>query len=97
MAVNLADDLSKRAKEAADAELLQIFNATGIDLSSLPPVATAADLAVVLRTTTAALAQDRHRSKGCPFVRIGGPGSRRVRYLRADVARFLAANRDAFA
>jgi len=47
--------------------LQEIFNTTGLDLSDLPSVATTADLAVVLRTTTAALAQDRHRKKGCPY------------------------------
>nr|WP_232425857.1 helix-turn-helix domain-containing protein [Mycobacterium sp. JS623] len=42
-----------------------------------------------MATTEAALAQDRYRRGGIPYVKFG----RRVRYLRADVARYLAANR----
>jgi hypothetical protein len=55
----------------------------------LPAVATAAQVALVVQTTVDALAQDRYRRRGIPHVKIGG----RVRYLRADVVRFLAANR----
>jgi hypothetical protein len=43
----------------------------------------------VIQTTADALAQDRYRGKGIPFVKIGG----RVRYLREDVLAYLAANR----
>jgi hypothetical protein len=62
---------------------------TGIDLSTLPAIATARELAPVMGTTEAALAQDRYRRGGIPYVKF----RRRVRYLRADVARYLVANR----
>jgi hypothetical protein len=55
----------------------------------LPSVATAAQVAQVVQTTVDALAQDRYRRRGMPHVKIGG----RVRYLRADVLKFLADNR----
>ncbi|VBA60517.1 hypothetical protein LAUMK191_05563 [Mycobacterium attenuatum] len=55
----------------------------------LPPVAKAEQVAVVVQTTVDALAQDRYRRRGIPYVKIGG----RVRYLRADVLKFLADNR----
>ena len=55
----------------------------------LPPIATAPQVAAVLQTTADALAQDRYRRRGVPFVKVGG----RVRYLRADVLGYLAANR----
>ncbi|MBI2700044.1 MAG: helix-turn-helix domain-containing protein [Mycobacterium sp.] len=55
----------------------------------LPPVATAGQVAKVVQTTVDALAQDRYRRRGIPFVKIGG----RVRYLREDVLKFLADNR----
>lgn len=55
----------------------------------LPPVATATQVARVVQTTPDALAQDRYRRRGIPFVKIGG----RVRYLREDVIEYLTANR----
>lgn len=55
----------------------------------LPPIATAAQVAKVVQTTVDALAQDRYRRRGIPHVKIGG----RVRYIRSDVLKFLAANR----
>jgi hypothetical protein len=55
----------------------------------LPAVATAPQVAAVFQTTEDALAQDRYRGRGIPFVKIGG----RVRYLREDVLAYLAANR----
>jgi hypothetical protein len=76
--------------EAPDAELMKLFLDTGIDLSVLPPVCTAAELAPVIRTSEAALAQDRYRKRGIPYITTG---SKRIRYLRVDVARFLIANR----
>jgi hypothetical protein len=42
-----------------------------------------------LQKTVDALAQDRYRDRGIPYIRVG----RRIRYLRADVARYLIANR----
>ena len=56
----------------------------------LPDISTAKQLAELLQTTEAALAQDRYCGQGVPFIRIG----RRVRYLKSDVLAFLAANRD---
>ncbi|OBB18546.1 hypothetical protein A5761_08665 [Mycolicibacterium setense] len=55
----------------------------------LPPVATAAQVATIVQTTVDALAQDRYRRRGIPYVKIAG----RVRYLREDVLNYLAANR----
>lgn len=73
---------------AAD-ELAQLYSDTGIDLSALPPICTPEELAPVIRTTVGALANERYRRVGIPYIRHG----RRIRYLRVDVARFLAANR----
>jgi hypothetical protein len=55
----------------------------------LPSVAKAEQVAVVMQTTVDALAQDRYRDRGIPYVKVGG----RVRYLREDVIGYLAANR----
>jgi hypothetical protein len=55
----------------------------------LPSVAKSEQVAGVLQTTAEALAQDRYRRRGIPYVKIGG----RVRYLREDVLGYLAANR----
>jgi hypothetical protein len=72
-------------------ELLELFHQTGIDLSHLPPIMTTAQLAPALEMTVDALSQDRQRTDGkvIPYVKLG----RRVRYLRADVCRYLLANR----
>lgn len=55
----------------------------------LPFAAKAEQVAAVIQTSPEALAQDRHRGRGIPYVKIGG----RVRYLREDVLQYLAANR----
>lgn len=55
----------------------------------LPPIATPPQVAKVVQTTVDALAQDRYRGRGIPYVRIG----RRIRYLRADVLQFLQDNK----
>jgi hypothetical protein len=55
----------------------------------LPHVAKPEQVATVLQTTVDALAQDRYRRRGVPWTKVGG----RVRYLRSDVLKFLAANR----
>jgi hypothetical protein len=55
----------------------------------LPHVAKPDQVAAVVQTTEDALAQDRYRRRGIPYVKIGG----RVRYLREDVFAFLIANR----
>ena len=76
-------------KDLADAELRQLYADTGIDLSGLPPVIKPTELAPIIRSTVDSLAQDRYRGTGVPFIKLG----RRVRYLRADVARYLTAHR----
>jgi hypothetical protein len=76
-------------RDLTDAELSRLFVDTGIDLSALPAIATACELAPVMGTTEAGLAQDRYRRTGIPYVKYG----RRVRYLRADVARYLVTHR----
>ncbi|WP_422745172.1 DNA-binding protein [Mycobacterium sp. WMMD1722] len=55
----------------------------------LPAIATAAQVADFLQTTVDALAQDRYRRRGVPWIKVGG----RVRYLREDVLAYLHANR----
>ncbi|MFA7509461.1 MAG: helix-turn-helix domain-containing protein [Mycolicibacterium vanbaalenii] len=60
-----------------------------IAADDLPPIATAAQVAKVVQTSSDALAQDRYRRRGIPYVKIGG----RVRYLRDDVIAYLTANR----
>ncbi|MCX2929273.1 helix-turn-helix domain-containing protein [Mycobacterium sp. CVI_P3] len=60
-----------------------------IAAEELPSVAKPEQVAIVVQTTADALAQDRYRRRGIPFVKIGG----RVRYLREDVLKFLADNR----
>lgn len=72
-----------------DTDLGRLFVETGVDLSGLEPVSTPEELAPVMKTTVNALAQDRYRGVGIPYVKFG----KRVRYLRADVARYLADNR----
>jgi hypothetical protein len=78
-----------RCRDQADAELAQLYNETGIDLSMLPMIMTAEELAPTIRSSVGALAQDRYRNRGIPYIRLG----RRIRYARAEVARYLVANR----
>lgn len=59
------------------------------DLPKLPEVMTARALSDYIGISEGSLANDRANGAGIPFVRIG----RRIRYLRADVARYLAAHR----
>lgn len=75
--------------ESVKAALRELLQQTGVDLSMLPPVMTTKDLAPALGITSEALAQDRYRGCGIPYVKLG----RRVRYLRADVARYLVTHR----
>ncbi len=72
-------------------ELQQLVNdlARQIPTDVLPAVAMPKAVAGLIGSTEAALAQDRYLGKGIPFTRVG----RRVRYLRADVLAYLAANR----
>ena len=60
-----------------------------VALEDLPPVAKAEQVAAVVQTTVDALAQDRYRGRGIPYLKVGG----RVRYLREDVLNYLSANR----
>jgi hypothetical protein len=76
-------------QDVTGSELAQLFVDTGIDLTVLSAVATARELAPVRGITEASLAQDRYLRVGIPYVKFG----RRVRYLRTDVARYLAAHR----
>ena len=55
----------------------------------LPHIAKPEQVALVVQTTIDALAQDRYRRRGIPWTKVGG----RVRYMRSDVLKFLAANR----
>jgi hypothetical protein len=86
-----ADGIAASCREQASAELAEVYNKTGIDLSMLPPIMTAEQLAPGIGITTGGLAQDRYRNQGIPYIKMG----RRVRYVRADVARYLMANRRA--
>lgn len=58
-------------------------------MSQLPELLTAKQLGELLGVSEASLAQDRYLARGVPFVKVG----KRVRYLRADVLDYLAANR----
>ncbi len=83
--MTVAETVPARCRDQADAELAKIY----IDLSQLPPIMTAAILAPALDTTVEALANERYRKTGIPYVKY----QKRVRYLRVDVARYLIANR----
>lgn len=72
----------------ADAELAQLYADTGIDLSMLPPIAKSEEVAKALQSSVGSLAQERYRNQGIPYIKMG----RRVRYVRAQVARYLLAN-----
>jgi hypothetical protein len=60
-----------------------------MESDGLPAVATASQAARFVQSTEDALAQDRYRGRGLPYVKIGG----RVRYLREDILKYLADNR----
>lgn len=83
--------VAEKAAAMADAELAKLYADTGIDLSMLLSIMTAEELAPAIRSSVGALAQDRYRNRGIPYIRMG----RRIRYVRADIARYLAANRSA--
>lgn len=67
----------------------EAYRQSVIDLSGLPLIMSPKELAPVLGITPDALAQDRYLCCGIPYVRLG----RRIRYLRDDVVRHLAAHR----
>ena len=75
----------------ADAELALLYADTGVDLSTMPPIAKPEEVAGALQCSVGALAQERYRNQGIPYIKMG----RRVRYVRAEVARYLMANRRA--
>jgi hypothetical protein len=81
--------VAEKAAYLAEAELAKLYADTGIDLSVLPAIATPEELAPVIRRSVGALATDRYRNVGIPYIRMG----RLIRYVRADVARYLTANR----
>lgn len=85
----LVEKVAASCRDIADAELTKLYNDTGIDLSPLPAIMTATELAPAIRSSEGALAQDRYRNQGIPYIKMG----RRIRYARAEVARYLAANR----
>jgi len=68
-------------------DLSKLFTDSEID--KLPPVLTAEQVAPLLGMTASALAQDRFRGVGCPYIRMGS----KIRYLRADVAQYLIEGR----
>jgi len=86
--MTLAEKVAARCRDLADAELMKLYNGTGIDLTPLPAIMTAEELAPALRSSVGALAQDRYRKQGVPYIKMG----RRIRYARTEVARYLMAN-----
>jgi len=80
--------IAERCRDAAEAELAQLYTDTGIDLSQHPAIMTAEELAPVIRRSVGALAQDRYRNQGIPYVKMG----RGIRYARGEVARYLMAH-----
>jgi hypothetical protein len=80
---------TKSLDSITTAELSKLYVDTGIDLSAIPPIMTPVELAPVLGVTVGSLANERYRHVGIPFIRHGS----RIRYLRADVARYLIAHR----
>jgi hypothetical protein len=80
-------------KDITETQLSKLYVDTGIDLSVLPPIMTPDVLAPVLGVSVGSLANERYRRVGIPFIKHG----KRVRYLRADVARYLIANRRTYA
>lgn len=81
--------MAVKVRDQLDAELAKLSHDMGIDLPGQPPVMLPEQVAAMLHTTTGALANDRYRGVGIPYVKHG----KRVRYLRADVARYLIAQR----
>lgn len=87
--MTVTQDVAARSRDMAGAELTKLYADTGIDLSHLPVFMNAEQLAPAIGVTVGSLAQDRHRNRGIPYIRMG----RRIRYVRAEVARYLAAHR----
>jgi hypothetical protein len=57
--MTLAENVAARYRDMADAELAKLYTDTGIDLSMLPSIMTAEELAPAIRSSVGALAQDR--------------------------------------
>ncbi|MEB4208753.1 helix-turn-helix domain-containing protein [Mycobacterium sp. 94-17] len=55
----------------------------------LPEIATPAQVSAVVGKSQPALAQDRNRGRGIPYIRLGF----RIRYLRTDVENYILGNR----
>jgi hypothetical protein len=88
------NETRRNGRNGAERSVMISTGAPGIDLTALSStIMTAEELARAIRSSVGALAQDRFRRQGCPYIRLG----RRIRYVRADVARYLAANRNAAA
>jgi hypothetical protein len=64
--MTLAENVAARCRDMADAELAKLYADTGIDLSMLPSIMTAEELAPAIRSSVGALAQDRYRNRGIP-------------------------------
>jgi len=62
----LAETVAARCRDMAEVELTQLYNDTGIDLTGLPSIMTAAELAPALGSSEGALAQGRYRNRGIP-------------------------------
>ena len=58
-------------------------------LDEMPDLLKPAEAAMLLRTTTNTLQQDRYLHRGVPYIKLGG----RILYARKDILSFLAANR----
>jgi hypothetical protein len=58
-------------------------------LDEMPELLKPAEAAMLLRTTTNMLQQDRYLGRGAPYIKIGN----RVLYARSDLLTYLAANR----
>jgi hypothetical protein len=86
--MTITQDAAAKCRDRADAELTQLYNKTGIDLSMVPPIMKAEQLAPAIGSSVGALAQDRYRKRGIPYIKM----NRSIRYARAEVARYLLAH-----
>ena len=76
-----------RYRDQVEPEVAELYEKTRIDLSMLPEIMTAEELAGGIRSSVGALSQDRYLRRGIPYLKLG----RRIRYVRAEVARYLLA------
>ena len=61
-----ATEVEVRAAVLAENEILKLYNDTGFDLTTLPPIATSQELARALNVSVGSLSQDRYRNRGIP-------------------------------